>query len=33
LDLEEVDRRRRQIAVMDFRRPEVYDRAARIVDA
>jgi deaminated glutathione amidase len=30
LDLNEVDRRRAQIAVMDFRRPDVYDRGARV---
>jgi deaminated glutathione amidase len=30
LDLEEVARRRAQIAVMEFRRPDVYERAARI---
>jgi deaminated glutathione amidase len=33
LDLDEVDRRRRQIAVMDFRRPEVYDREVHVADA
>jgi hypothetical protein len=33
LELDEVDRRRHQIAVMDFRRPEVYEREARIADA
>jgi predicted amidohydrolase len=33
LDLSEVARRRAQIAVMDFRRPEVYGRDARITDA
>lgn len=30
LDLREVTRRREQIAVMDFRRPNVYDHAVRI---
>ena len=33
LDLGEVERRRAQIAVMDFRRPDVYDREAHIADA
>ena len=33
LDLGEVERRRTQIAVMDFRRPDVYDREAHIADA
>jgi deaminated glutathione amidase len=33
LDLDEVARRRAQIAVMDFRRPDVYDRKTRIADA
>jgi deaminated glutathione amidase len=33
LDLDEVDRRRQQIAVMDLRRPEVYERQVRIADA
>jgi len=33
LDLDEVDRRRTQIAVMDFRRPEVYDREVHIAEA
>jgi predicted amidohydrolase len=33
LDLDEVARRRAQIAVMDFRRPEVYGRDARVTDA
>jgi predicted amidohydrolase len=32
LDLSEVGRRRTQIAVMDFRRPDVYDRAVRADD-
>jgi deaminated glutathione amidase len=30
LDLREVARRRAQIAVMDFRRPDVYDRSVRV---
>ncbi len=33
LDLSEVARRRSQIAVMDFRRPDVYDREVRVTDA
>ena len=33
LDLDEVNRRRTQIAVMDFRRPDIYDRAVRVTDA
>ena len=32
LDLSEVARRRAQIAVMDFRRPDVYDRDVRVVE-
>jgi predicted amidohydrolase len=32
LDLSEVGRRRMQIAVMDFRRPDVYERDPRIVE-
>ena len=32
LDLSEVARRRAQIAVMDFRRPDVYDRAVRVIN-
>lgn len=32
LDLSEVARRRAQIAVMDFRRPDVYDREVRVID-
>ncbi len=31
LNLEEVERRRGQIAVMDFRRPDLYDRSVRIM--
>jgi len=33
LDLSEVARRRAQIAVMDFRRPDLYDRAPRVVES
>jgi predicted amidohydrolase len=33
LDLSEVERRRTQIAVMDFRRPEVYDSEVHVTDA
>jgi predicted amidohydrolase len=32
LDLGEVTRRRAQIAIMDFRRPDLYDQAPRIVE-
>jgi predicted amidohydrolase len=32
LDLSDVERRRAQIAVMDFRRPDVYDHAVRVSD-
>jgi predicted amidohydrolase len=32
LDLSDVARRRAQIAVMDFRRPDVYDRDVRVID-
>jgi deaminated glutathione amidase len=32
LDLSDVERRRTQIAVMDFRRPDVYDHAVRVID-
>lgn len=32
LDLSDVARRRAQIAVMDFRRPDVYDREVRVID-
>jgi deaminated glutathione amidase len=32
LDVGEVARRRAQIAVMDFRRPDVYDREPRVID-
>jgi deaminated glutathione amidase len=32
LDLSEVARRRAQIAVIDFRRPDVYDREVRVTD-
>jgi len=33
LDVSEVARRRAQIAVMDFRRPDVYDRETRVTDS
>jgi predicted amidohydrolase len=33
LDLKEVERRRSQIAVMDFRRPDIYDREVHVSDA
>jgi predicted amidohydrolase len=33
LELEEVDRRRSQISVMDFRRPDVYDRETRVSES
>jgi deaminated glutathione amidase len=33
LDLSEVERRRTQIAVMDFRRPDVYEREVHVNDA
>jgi predicted amidohydrolase len=32
LDLEEVARRRSQISVMDFRRPDVYERETRVTE-
>jgi predicted amidohydrolase len=32
LDLSDVERRRSQIAVMDFRRPDVYDRSVRVAE-
>jgi predicted amidohydrolase len=33
LDLDEVSRRRAQISVMDFRRPDLYDREPRVVES
>ncbi len=33
LDVSEVARRRAQIAVMDFRRPDLYDRTPRVVES
>jgi predicted amidohydrolase len=33
LDVDEVVRRRAQIAVMDFRRPDLYDQAPRVVES
>ena len=33
LDMSEVARRRAQIAVMDFRRPDVYERPVRVIDS
>ena len=32
LDLSDVERRRAQIAVMDFRRPDIYENAVRLID-
>jgi deaminated glutathione amidase len=32
LDLNDVGRRRSQIAVMDFRRPDVYEQSVRVID-
>jgi predicted amidohydrolase len=32
LDLDEVTKRRQQIAVMDFRRPDLYNEAVHVIE-